>query len=163
MGRTRVPYTARSSRREAEPPGAACRTHRPLYLRHSQTARGNIRTTRPITSCLRASASPKPMPLMRSTISPSRVDPSDGFAYSFGKHSAKPRIVMLDRNHRLVDDLADLRRLRLRGDLRPARIRRHPVHVARLVFVAIFRIRFRVASRAVRAALRTRRRCTSGR
>jgi len=51
---------------------------------------------------------------------------------------------VLDRDHRLVDDLADLRRLRLRGDLRPARVGGNPEDILSGAFVPILGIGVRL-------------------
>ena len=56
------------------------------------------------------------------------------------EHVAQRRIVLLDRVHRRVHVLADLRRLRPRAQVRPPCRRRDEEHVLRPVLVAILRI-----------------------
>lgn len=61
-----------------------------------------------------------------------------------GKHAAERRVLALDRLHRLVDELPDLRLLRLSREMTPPSLRRNPEDVDRAVLVGILRARERV-------------------
>ena len=56
-----------------------------------------------------------------------------------GEHILEHGVVPLDRGHGLIDGQPDGRLLRLRFELRPAGLRRHPEDVFGDIFVAILR------------------------
>ena len=57
-----------------------------------------------------------------------------------GQDSLERPVLLLDRIHRVVDDLADLGRLGGGLELRPSGVRRHPEHVFAHVLVAVLRV-----------------------
>src|SRR5688500_12819654 len=78
------------------------------------------------------------MLLIRSMSCPSRCLSSDARPKSFGSTSFI--VVALNAFHRGVDQLADCRLLRLRLQMRPARLRRHPEDAVPTIFIRILGI-----------------------
>ena len=89
------------------------------------------------------------MSLVRLASSPSdRADEIDKFAEAiliqrgagvvFRQDAFQARVVTLDRDHRVIDDLADGRLLGAVLKIAPTRLWRHPEHVLGFVFVWIF-------------------------
>ena len=77
---------------------------------------------------------------MRSMSSPNRCLSSAGRAYSFGRTPFEARVVALDRDHGVIDDLADLGLLGAVLEIGPARAGRNPEDIEGFVFVRVFRI-----------------------
>ena len=71
-----------------------------------------------------------------------------GAGVVLGQHALEPRVVALDGDHRIVDDLADRRLLGAGLEMRPAGSFGHPEDVLRFVFVRVFGIRALVVALA---------------
>ena len=64
-----------------------------------------------------------------------------GAGVIFRQNAFQTRVVALDRDHRVIDDLADGRLLRAVLEISPARSGRHPENIFGSVLVGIFGIR----------------------
>ena len=93
------------------------------------------------------------MPEIRSISSPSITLLSAGPGVVLRQHALEAAVVLLDRDHRLVDQLADGGLLGVRLKVRPAGLLRHPEDVLGEIFVAGLRRRRR-SSASKRGALR---------
>ena len=77
-----------------------------------------------------------------------------------GEHALERRVVLLDRDHRVVDQLADRRLLGVRLEVRPAGLLRHPEDVLGRVLVAVLGVGVLVGRELRRGVPGRRRRCT---